>query len=151
MAFFFFSSSRYSSSNGYEYLLIRRIKFYKAFYLAIYWKICNCRRRKLDFTNIWRCNSSRFTYCNYNLFVKQGIFGFVQNLGSLVARIAFLSIERAGFLLFTRLKDDVKERSKVWKLLLNISFLIRFFIILRWNFNFIAFFIFPLVLLISTW
>jgi len=55
---------------------------------------------------------------------QQGIFEFVHNLGSIVARIAFLSIEKAGFLLFSRLKQDLNERKKVWKMLMSVSMMI---------------------------
>jgi len=55
---------------------------------------------------------------------QQGIFEFVHNLGSIVARIAFLSIEKAGFLLFSRLKEDINERKKVWTMLLSVSMMI---------------------------
>lgn len=57
---------------------------------------------------------------------QQGIYEFVHNLGSMVARIAFQSIERTGFVYFAKLSNQTQERRNVWIMLLNVSYMISF-------------------------
>jgi hypothetical protein len=49
------------------------------------------------------------------------VYGFITNLGSIVARIAFLSLEKTGFVMFNRLHAEPAERRKIWTMLLNMA------------------------------
>jgi oligosaccharide translocation protein RFT1 len=73
---------------------------------------------------------------------QQGIYEFVNNLGSIVARVAFLSIEKTGFVMFTRLKSkpNTDERKSIWKMLLNVSLMISLLYIST-SFNYVHFII----------
>jgi oligosaccharide translocation protein RFT1 len=59
---------------------------------------------------------------------QQGVFQFVANLGSIVARVFFLSIERTAYIMFTgasrsnsnRAKAD-EDRRVVWNVLMRVS------------------------------
>ncbi|PRP88973.1 hypothetical protein PROFUN_02251 [Planoprotostelium fungivorum] len=54
-----------------------------------------------------------------------GTFEFVNNLGSIVARIIFLPIEKTAFVMFSKQKgsseSDVNQRKQMWTMLLTMS------------------------------
>lgn len=55
---------------------------------------------------------------------QQGIFEFVHNLSSIVARISFSSIERTAMAMFADAKSDRAQCRKIWTMLMRISLLI---------------------------
>eukprot|EP01117_Protostelium_nocturnum_P019200 TRINITY_DN8264_c0_g1_i1.p1 TRINITY_DN8264_c0_g1~~TRINITY_DN8264_c0_g1_i1.p1 ORF type:complete len:507 (-),score=165.87 TRINITY_DN8264_c0_g1_i1:193-1713(-) len=66
---------------------------------------------------------------------QQGLYEFVNNMGSIIARIAFLPIEKTAYVEFSRWKDVMEEKENVtrkkerlrnWEIFLGISFIISF-------------------------
>eukprot|EP01118_Nematostelium_gracile_P014254 TRINITY_DN5511_c0_g1_i2.p1 TRINITY_DN5511_c0_g1~~TRINITY_DN5511_c0_g1_i2.p1 ORF type:complete len:500 (+),score=104.03 TRINITY_DN5511_c0_g1_i2:37-1536(+) len=55
---------------------------------------------------------------------QQGVYQFVNNLGSIVARIAFQPIERTSFIHFSNLSTKNEERKKIWIVMMNLSMMI---------------------------